>query len=148
VGIVLALVLYAWLPRAATACALDSTPSLSANGILATTTKEIPTRTSLWAPFTIVPVFASGAPILFTELRVDLARSLPPFTLAAPYRWAFGDGTTALGHAVRHRYARPGRFRLVVYGFYNGSTQETHGWFPFDSVLLRIVRRDPVQRAP
>jgi hypothetical protein len=146
VGMVVGLVLCTWLPCVAAACALDSTPSLIANGVQATTTKEIPTRTSLWAPFTIVPAFATGAPILFTELRADLARSLPPSTLAAPYRWAFGDGSMALGHVVSHHYARPGRFRLVVYGFYNGSTQETHGWFLFDSALLRIVPRGSVQK--
>jgi hypothetical protein len=143
-ALVLALIL---LPGVARACALDNRASLFANGIQATFTTGAATSTGLWAPFTIAPALARGVPVRFTELRADLARSLPPSTLNAPYRWAFGDGTTALGHAVSHRYARPGLYQLVVYGFYDGATKETRGWFLFDSALLRIVPRGQARQA-
>jgi hypothetical protein len=87
--------------------------------------------------------FASGAPMQFAELHSDLVRSLPPATLAAPFRWAFGDGATALGHVAMHRYAHPGLYRLTVYGF----VPRTHSWFPFDNVLVRIVPPDQVLQA-
>jgi PKD domain len=122
-------------PGVAAACVIDNTASLSANGIRATPTTTAPRDGGLWAQFTVGKAFASRAPVQFAELRSDLVRSLPPASLATPFRWAFGDGATALGHTATHRYAHPGLYRLTVYGF----AQRTHSWFPFDNVLVRIV---------
>jgi len=76
-----------------------------------------------------------AAPVTLGESRADLLRSLDAATVAAPYRWTFGDGTTALGHVVTHRYTRPGLYLVGVAGF-NGQTRQ---WFPFDKALLRVV---------
>jgi hypothetical protein len=130
-------------PGAAAACVIDNTASLSANGVHATPTTSAPSGAGPWAQFTVGKAFASGAPVQFTELHSDLVRSLAPATLAAPFRWTFGDGATALGHAAAHRYAHPGLYRLTVYGF----SQRTHSWFPFDNVLVRIVPPDQVVQA-
>ena len=130
-------------PGVAAACVIDNTASLSANGVRATPTTSTPSGTGLWAQFSVGQAFAGGAPVQFTELRSDLMRSLAPATLAAPFRWAFGDGAAALGHTARHRYAHPGLYRLTVYGF----SRRTHSWFPFDNVLVRIVPPDQVFQA-
>jgi PKD domain len=127
-------------PGAAAACVIDNTASLSANGVRATSTTSTPSGSGPWAPFTVGKAFASRAPVQFAELHSDLVRSLPPATLAAPFRWTFGDGVTVLGHVATHRYARPGLYRLTVYGF----APRTHSWFPFDNVLVRIVPPDQV----
>src|SRR5205823_8535282 len=130
-------------PAVAVACVIDNTASLSANGVRATPTTAAPSDAGRWAQFTVGKAFASRAPVRFAELRSDLVRSLAPATLAAPFRWAFGDGATMLGHAATHRYAHPGLYRLTVYGF----LQRTHSWFPFDNVLVRIVPPDQVLEA-
>jgi len=130
-------------PGAAAACVIDNTASLSANGVRATPTTATPSGPGPWAQFTVGKAFASGAPVQFAELHSDLVRSLAPATLAAPFRWAFGDGATALGHVTAHRYVHPGFYRLTVYGF----AQRTHSWFPFDNVLVRIVPADQVLQA-
>ena len=121
----------------ATACVIDNKASLFANGVQATLNPAAPPSNgaALWARFTLDKAFASAAPIHFGELRADLQRSLAPATLAAPYRWEFGDGSGALGHTVAHRYARAGLYRLTVYGY----ATATHSWFPFDNALVRIV---------
>ena len=137
------LVALALVPGAAAACALDNRASLSANGVRANITTEAPAGTRLWAPFTIGKAFASGAAVQFSDLRSNLARSLSAATLAAPYRWAFGDSTTMLGHTATHRYAHPGIYVLVVYGF----DARTRTWFPFDKALVRIVPPDQVLQA-
>ena len=138
----LLLALALW-PGTAAACVIDNTASLSANGVRATPTTSAPSGAGPWAQFTVGKAFASGAPVRFTELHSDLVRSLAPATLAAPFRWAFGDGASTLGHLATHRYARPGLYRLTVYGF----SPRTHGWFPFDNVLVRIVPPGQVLQA-
>lgn len=130
-------------PRVATACAIDNKASLFTDGVQATLTTAAPTATGLWAPFTVEKAFASGVSLRFSELHSDLARTLPAAALAAPYRWAFGDGATALGHVVAHRYTRPGLYRLMVYGL----SAATRSWFPFDRVLLRVVAPGQVLQA-
>jgi len=130
-------------PGVAAACVIDNTASLSANGVRATPTTAAPSDAGRWAQFTVGKAFASRAPVQFVELHSDLVRSLLPTTLAAPFRWAFGDGAAALGHAATHRYAHPGLYRLTVYGF----STHTHSWFSFDNVLVRIVPADQVVQA-
>jgi hypothetical protein len=130
-------------PGAAGACAIDNTTSLVANGVLARITPASPTGARLWAPFTIGKSFASGASVQFYELPADLSKTMAPMILAQPFRWAFGDGATALGHVVTHRYTRSGTYLLRVDGFYSPRRQ----WFPFDQALVRIVPPDQVVQA-
>ncbi len=122
-------------PRPAVACAIDNVASVYANGARATLTTTGASRGALWAPFTFGQAIATAAPVTLGESRADLLRSLDAATVAAPYRWTFGDGTTALGHVVTHRYTRPGLYVVGVAGF-NGQTRR---WFPFDKALLRVV---------
>jgi hypothetical protein len=102
-----------------------------------------PTTKGPWAPFTVGAAVASGTPLHLGEVGADLARTLPAATLAAPYRWDFGDGEAALGHAVTHRYARAGLYRLTVYGFAAGPRR----LFAFDAALVRVVQPDEAPRA-
>lgn len=123
-------------PGVAVACAIDNTASLSANGVRATlNTVATPTNGAPYAPFTFGKAFASGAPVRIAEATGELARTLPPATIAAPFRWTFGDGAAALGRTATHRYARPGLYRLDV----DGLDTRTKRWFTFDRALLRVV---------
>ncbi len=135
--------LLALMPGAAAACAIDNVASLLADGVPAMLTTSAPHGTTSWAPFTIAQAIASGAPVRLAEAPADLARTLPPAVRLAPYRWAFGDGGASLGHAVVHRYAHAGTYRLTVSG-YDGTTRR---WFAFDAALLHVVPADQVLRA-
>ncbi len=120
------------------ACAIDNTASLFANGVQATLTTTAPASVasvSQWAHFTINTAFGRGDVVQFSEARSDLARTLSPAALAAPYRWEFGDGTATLGHTVSHRYSRPGTYRLTVYDL----AAPNGRWSQFDDALVRIV---------
>lgn len=135
-------------PGVAAACEIDNKASLFVGGVQATTTTSSPSPTSpattrLWAPFSIDKAFASGATVSMNELRSDLARTLTASELAAPYRWVFGDGAVAFGHTVRHDYARPGLYRLTIYGF----DAATRSWFSFDRALVHIVPPGQVLQA-
>lgn len=133
-ALVLTLALVA-MPSIAAACAIDNTASLFAGGVQARLNTSSPTPSRPWATFTIDKAFASGASVSFSEARRELTRSLSAATIAAPYRWAFGDGATARGHNVAHRYQRAGVYRLVVYGY----SATLRSWFPFDNALVHIV---------
>ncbi len=130
-------------PSVAAACAIDSTASLSANGVRATLTPSSNVSSATWAPFTVGQAFATGTPIVVDESQAELARTLTPDEVAAPYRWSFGDGGVALGHAVTHRYARPGLYRVVV----STVTARSKSLLFFDSVLLHIVPPDQTLQA-
>ena len=104
-GWLLGALLVTLAPVSASACVIDNTASLSANGVRANPTTDVSIGAALWAPFTFTKVFAVDDSIHLTESHADLARSLPPSMLAAPYKWDFGDGTSALGHSVLHHYA-------------------------------------------
>lgn len=131
------------LPGVAAACAIDNLASLLADGVPAMLTTSVPRGAAPWAPFTLAQALAAGAPVRLAEASADLARTLPPAVRAAPYRWAFGDGSATLGHAVIHRYARPGTYRLTVSGYDRG----TRRWFAFDEAVVRVVPADQVLRA-
>lgn len=133
-ALVLALALVA-MPGAAAACAIDNTASLFAGGVQARLNTSSPTPGRPWATFTIDKAFASGASVSFNEARRELTRSLSAATIAAPYRWVFGDGATARGHNVVHRYEHAGLYRLVVYGY----SATLRSWFPFDNALVHVV---------
>lgn len=140
--VLLAVALLALSSGTAAACVIDNKASLFANGVQATLNPAAPnpSASSPWARFTIDKAFASAAPVHLSELRSDLVRSLSPAMLAAPYRWEFGDGASVLGHAVAHRYARAGLYRLLVYGY----SKATRSWSLFDTALVRIVAPDEV----
>ena len=127
-------------PRPAMACAIDNVASLLADGVPAMLTTSTPHGATPWAPFTVAQALASGAPVRLAEAPADLVRTLPPAVRAAPYRWAFGDGGASLGHAVVHRYARAGIYRLTVSGYDRGARR----WFAFDQAVLRVVPADQV----
>ncbi len=136
-------VIFALAPASVSACAIDNVASLLANDVPAMLTTATPHGATVWAPFTVAQALATGAPVRLAEASADLARTLPPATQAAPFRWAFGDGATALGHAVAHRYTRPGLYHLLVSGYDRGARR----WFIFDSALLRVVPADQILRA-
>jgi len=140
-----AALLLALIPSVALACAIDDTASLSANGVRATLNSTLSSNASAatWAPFTIGQAFAVGTPIVVTESQAELARTLTPDEVAAPYRWSFGDGGVARGHAVTHRYAGPGFYRVVV----STVTAKSKTSLLFDSVLLHIVPPDQTLQA-
>ena len=116
-------------PLPAMACAIDNVASVYANGARATLTTTGTSPGALWATFPFGQAIAAAAPVKLDESRADLLRSLDSATVAAPYRWTFGDGTgAALGHVVTHRYARPGLYLIGVEGF-DGQTRR---WFPFE----------------
>jgi len=137
---ILAALLLGLAPRPATACAIDNVASLLADCVPAMLTTSAPQGTAPWAPFTVAQAIASGASVQLAEEPADLARTLPPAVRAAPYRWAFGDGGASLGHAVVHRYARAGTYRLTVFGYDRGARR----WFAFDQAVLRVVPADQV----
>jgi len=63
---------------------------------------------------TLPPTVGTGDATLF-----DAAASAPDprdrrGLLIESYQWDFGDGTTASGESVTHRYARPGRYRVTL----------------------------------
>ncbi len=142
-GVTLMSVLILRVPQTATACAVDNVASLHADTVPAMLTTSLPHGPGPWAPFTIAQAIASKAPVQFTEAQADLARTLPAAMRRAPYRWAFGDGTVALGHDVTHRYAHPGRYIVSVFGYDRGA----RGWFTFDQALVHVVPPDQVLRA-
>lgn len=128
------------LPRAATACALDNRASLYTDGVPALLTASGPHGSGPWAPFTIAQAIGAAAPVRFMEAQADLARTLPPIMRRAPYRWAFGDGTIAVGYSVMHHYAQPGWYIVTVFGF----DRVARGWVAFDQAVAHVVPPDQV----
>lgn len=137
------LLLLGTLPIGASACAIDGKASMSADGVAAVLNTSQPTAHQLWAPFTFDQSFATGKPIHIGESRADLLLSLDSATVAAPYRWTFGDHASTNGHVVFHAYRRPGTYQIVVEG-YNSLTAH---WFTFDKALVHVVRPDQVASA-
>lgn len=131
------------LPQASTACTIDNIASLRADTVPAMLTTSLPHGTGPWAPFTIAQAIASAAPVRFTEVQADLARTLPAPMRRASYRWAFGDGTVLVGHGVTHRYAHPGTYIVTVSGY----DRRARGWFTFDQAVAHVVPPDQVLRA-
>jgi hypothetical protein len=143
-----AALLLALLPGAAQACTIDNVASLLADGVPAMRTTSVPRGAAghgagLWAPFTLAQALAVGVPVHLAEDAKDLARTLPAHVRAAPYRWTFGDGSVGFGHTVVHRYARPGAYRLTVWG----DDGVTRHWFAFDQAVVQVVPGDQVLRA-
>jgi hypothetical protein len=120
------------------ACALDSKPSLSANGVLPALNTAVPltpAQLAAFAPFVFQRPYAAGVRIAFTENRVDVARSLTAAAMQRPWRWQFGDGKTGYGWSVAHQFSRPGSYSISVAAYDQGTKQ----WYQFDLVRLSIV---------
>jgi hypothetical protein len=119
------------------ACGLDGVPSISGNGVLAqrNSVRASPSHLGHWAQFVIPRSFGAGASVRLTENVAELHRTLLPSAFGRPWRWSFGDGTTATGFDVTHAYKHSGDYKLVVSAFY--SNYKT--WFQFDDALVHIV---------
>ena len=78
-------------------------------------------------------LFGTGWTIHFGERRQLL--KLPARLLHAPWRWAFGDGTTGHGHTVTHVYRAPGDYVVTV------AAEVAHqpAPVPFDRVLVHAL---------
>jgi hypothetical protein len=63
-----------------------------------------------------------------------LAHGTDPQGTIIAYRWFFGDGRTGLGWRIVHRYARPGRYRVVL------RTTDSWGNWAFYAVTLTVER--------
>lgn len=118
------------------ACSLDGTPSISADGVLARSMTAKPSRADLahWAPFRFPGAFAGGRALTFGEDVIELKRTLLPQAFGHPWRWHMGDGTMLNGLIVRHRYRHPGAYRLRVFAYY----ATAHAWYEFDQALIEI----------
>lgn len=121
------------------ACGLDGTPSVSANGRLAQVTPWTPTtqaQMAIWAIFDFTRHYAVRQAITLTENRREVARALIASAMQRPWRWRFGDGQTAYGWTVRHAFARPGTWRIMVDAYLPSTKQ----WYNFDQVMIVITR--------
>jgi hypothetical protein len=134
-----ALVAGPWLTAAdARACAIDSVPSLTADGQIDRLTQNPPTTAAelaTFAPFELPRSYAVGHTIVFAELRNEVAKSLVPDAMKRPWHWQFGDGASAAGWTVRHAYTQPGRHRIVVEAY----SPVTRQWIQFDQVSITIA---------
>lgn len=140
-------VLAAWLVAgSAQACALDSWPSLSANGVLPILNPAVPVTSAqlkAYAPFVFQRAYAVGARIVFDENRADVAKSLVPAAMQRPWRWRFGDGKVGFGWTVAHVYTRPAAFTVGVDAYDPG----TRRWYQFDLARMQVVARSRSSRA-
>ena len=122
----------------AQACALDNVPSLTADGTLVRPTTDPPTTAAqlqTYAPVTLPHSYVAGRAMVFTEIRREVAKSLVPAVMARPWRWVFGDGTTATGWTAHHAYAHPERRRIDVEAYWPPTKQ----WISFDQVTITIA---------
>jgi hypothetical protein len=120
----------------ARACAIDGVPSISANGTMAHINTAQPTVADLsrWAPFVFTVPVKTGASVHLAEDRRAVLKSLPPQAFDRPWRWAFGDGATAVGFAPSHRYLRAGAYIINVRA-YDASNRQ---WYRFDAAQIRV----------
>lgn len=86
-----------------------------------------------WAPF-LLGAARAGATLHFAENASDLHKSLSERAFATPFRWSFGDGTTARGLTVDHRYDEAGWYKIDVSYYYTPQRR----WVAFDSAQLQI----------
>lgn len=88
----------------ALACSIDGVPSLAVNGRLVVLNPALPVKGQLatWTPFAARGTYPAGHPIVLQEVRSRVIVTLPPGAFKRPWRWLFGDRTTARGPRVRH----------------------------------------------
>lgn len=121
----------------ASACALDQTPSVFADGQRAQVNPVVAkTQAQLarWTYFIFARPYAADRPVTLTEDRREVARTLMPSALRQPWGWQFGDGRIAVGWTVRHTYTHAGSYRIRVYCW----NPEARQWDAFDLVTIRI----------
>lgn len=133
------LVLALWSATGAAACTFDGKPTVYANGTLAQRNRTLPTTATLatWAEFRVGRVFVVHQPIALREVGSSALAPLIPNQARATWRWIFGDGRSAQGHVVAHRYAHPGHYLVTVLGY----APRDHTWFRVDAVDLTIAAR-------
>src|SRR5579875_3140271 len=114
------------------ACSVDGVPSLSVNGqLVAVNSAEAgASSTDSWTPFVARGRYMTAHPLLLKEDRARVAAALPPVAFKFPWRWHFGDGTTARGMAVHHTYHHPGAYVVSVEAYFVVGKQKQ--WFTFD----------------
>jgi PKD domain len=134
-ALIVTFILLVFVP-AARACSLDGIASLSVNGNVASINAGQATASTFryWAPFTLLAV-APGDTSRFSENLSNVRLSIPKESASLPFRWSFGDGTTAIGQSVTHRYARIGWYRLTVQYYWPSHRQ----WLEFDSAEQHVV---------
>ncbi|HXT35794.1 MAG TPA: PKD domain-containing protein [Chloroflexota bacterium] len=117
------------------ACGIDGIPSMTMNGRLVTINYAQATKANFahWASFSLGTA-KSGTDLRFSENTRELHKSLTARAFATPFQWTFGDGSTARGLTVAHRYAKPGWYKVNVNYYYT----PRKSWIPFDSAQLQI----------
>jgi hypothetical protein len=122
--------------RYARACAVDNIASVRADGQLAIHNAVTPDGSTIsrWAPFVFRKPFAHGQAITFSENLRELARTLPPDIVRGRWLWRFGDGATARGQVVSHRYLNARYYLLTV----SMPLPHVRGTFVFDAVDIRV----------
>ena len=135
-GVASGLLLCAWLTPAAYACNLDGIASLSVNGNVASLTTSRPTASNLgyWSRFTLLAA-APGDTLRFSENLANVSLSIPAASTKLPFSWSFGDGSSAVGQSVSHRYARTGWYKVTARYYWPARRQ----WVEFDSAEQHIV---------
>jgi hypothetical protein len=108
------------VPAVTQACTIDGQPSAVADGHRAVPAPGNLTAASVrtWAPFAFPGAYHVHTVIRLREERAQLRAVLPPEAFTRPWLWQFGDGTRAVGWTVRHRYSRPGSYRIVVAAYF------------------------------
>lgn len=119
----------------ALACGIDGIPSMAMNGRLVTINHGPATKENLsyWAAF-LLGTAKTGTTLRFAENEGELHRSLSAPAFATPFQWSFGDGATARGMAVTHRYSQSGWYKVNVSYYYTPQAR----WVTFDSAQLQI----------
>jgi hypothetical protein len=122
----------------ARACGLDGVPSLAVNGRLVAVNTARASSASVegWTPFVARRAYPANHLLLLKEDRARVAQALPALAFTFPWRWHFGDGTTARGAAVRHAYRRPGTYIITVEAYLVAGKQQL--WFTFDKATIHI----------
>jgi PKD domain len=120
----------------AAACSIDGVPSLTMDGKLVTTNFGQATKDNFayWAAFSLGSAPA-GRRLAMAEDLPKVRQALSTGALSTPFSWSFGDGGAARGAAVRHRYARPGWYKVDVSYYVPAKRQ----WVVFDSAQVQIV---------
>ena len=128
-----------WLSAAGAlqACSIDGVPSLSLDGRLVTFNYGQATKSNLayWAAFSLGTTSANKQ-IRLQEDITKIGKALSPKALKTPFQWTFGDGGSASGFSVRHRYQRPGWYKVNVEYYYTPQRK----WVVFDSAQLHVVQ--------
>lgn len=117
------------------ACGIDGVPSMTMNGRLVAINYAQATKANFahWASFSLGTA-RPGATLRFSENARELHKSLTARAFATPFQWSFGDGSTARGLTVAHRFAKPGWYKVNVNYYYT----PRKSWIPFDSAQLQI----------